>query len=126
MEFINVKVEKTEHGFRAYCLDFPIATEAISILELKELIYKKVGDFCVIHQISIDKLKLKFDLDLKQYFQFYKLLHPKFVASELGLSPTVFSGFLQGKEQPSSDEMKQIVIGMAKIGRDLAELETLL
>jgi hypothetical protein len=123
---INVIVEKKENGYRASCVDHPISAEANSMADLLNKTQKVASEYFDGLNTKISSDNIEFNLDLKQFFQFYKLLNPKFVASEMGINPTLFSKFIQGRQQPSAEENKVILDGLRKIGQELTDVSKLI
>jgi len=123
---INVIVEKKDNGYSAVCADHPISIEANSIADLINKTQKAAVQHFDGTGATITSDNFDFSLDLKQFFQFYKLLNPKFVASEMGINPTVFSKFIQGRQEPSQEETRLILEGLKKIGQELTDVGKLI
>jgi hypothetical protein len=123
---INMIVERKDNGYKAACAEHPISAEANSMADLINKTQKAAMQYFEGTDTAITIDNLDFNLDLKQFFQFYKLLNPKFVASELGINPTVFSRFIQGRDEPSPEETKLILEGLRKIGQELTDVSKLL
>jgi hypothetical protein len=123
---INVIVEKKESGYKASCAEHPISAEANSMADLLNKTQKAATEYFDGVNTKISSDDIEFNLDLKQFFNFYKLLNPKFVASEMGINPTLFSKFIQGRQEPTADENKLILEGLRKIGQELTDVSKLI
>ena len=115
-------VEKTETGFSAFAKDYPIFTTGINILELINNSFE-AANLCFEDQsVQITHENLKFEIDFKQFFQYYKVLNSKFLAEKIGMNPTLLSQYVQGHKKPSDSQTKKILIGIQQIGKELAEI----
>jgi DNA-binding transcriptional regulator YdaS (Cro superfamily) len=61
-------------------------------------------------------------LDLKQFFQYYRVLNATFLAKRIGMNPTLLSQYVRGKKQPSSKQIEKIIKGIQSIGKELSEI----
>jgi predicted RNase H-like HicB family nuclease len=119
---IPIIVEKTKTGFSAYSPDYPICSTGKTVLDLIENVLEAAAlyfeDFNT--QISIENLN--FEIDFKQFFQYYKVLNAKFLAEKIGMNPTLLSQYVQGHKKPSGQQTDKILEGIHQIGRELSEL----
>lgn len=72
--------------------------------------------------ISIAQENLKFEIDFKQFFQYYKVLNAKFLAYKIGMNPTLLSQYVQGHKKPSEAQTEEILYGIHQIGQELPEI----
>ena len=115
-------VEKTETGFSAFSKDYPIFTTGRTISELINNAFE-AANLCFEDQlIQITHENLKFEIDFKQFFQYYKVLNSKFLAEKIGMNPTLLSQYVQGHKKPSDSQTEKILIGIQQIGKELAEI----
>lgn len=115
-------VEKTETGFSAFAKDYPIFTTGRTISELINNAFE-AANLCFEDQlIQITHENLKFEIDFKQFFQYYKVLNSKFLAEKIGMNPTLLSQYVQGHKKPSDSQTEKILIGIQQIGKELAEI----
>ncbi|MEX0596692.1 MAG: helix-turn-helix transcriptional regulator [Candidatus Paceibacterota bacterium] len=115
-------VEKTETGFSAFSKDYPIFTTGRTISELINNAFE-AANLCFEDQlIHITHENLKFEIDFKQFFQYYKVLNSKFLAEKIGMNPTLLSQYVQGHKKPSDSQTEKILIGIQQIGKELAEI----
>lgn len=119
---INITVEKTDTGYSAYAEDMSVFTTGkdiselyINLLEALNLAYEELG-----YKVTAENLKL--NLDLKQFFQYYKVLNANFLAKRIGMNPTLLSQYVRGKKHPSSKQTDKIIRGIQSIGKELADI----
>ncbi|MGB5404556.1 MAG: helix-turn-helix transcriptional regulator [Robiginitalea sp.] len=119
---IDITVEKTKSGYSAYADDLNVFTTAINIpslyknlVEALNLYYEDRG-----YEVSTDNLKL--NLDLKQFFQYYRVLNASFLAERIGMNPTLLSQYVHGKKNPSAKQTHKIIQGIQTIGKELSDI----
>ena len=119
---IKMIVEKTDTGFSAYSEDYPIFTTGKTIPELINNAYEAAQLFFEEDNIKINHENIRFELDFKQFFQYYKVLNSKFLAEKIGMNPTLLSQYVQGRKKPSENQTEKILTGIQQIGRELSEM----
>ncbi len=119
---IKLTVEKTETGFSAYSEDLPIYTTGRTIPELMAHALEAVNLYFDDQRLSITPEQLAFEIDFKQFFQYYKVINAKFLAHKIGMNPTLLSQYVQGRKKPSSAQTEKILHGIHQIGQELVEL----
>ena len=119
---VKVIVEKTNTGFSAYCDDYPIFTTARTIPELTDNALEAANLYFEDKQIELTYDNLKFEIDFKQFFQYYKVLNSKFLADKIGMNPSLLSQYVQGHKKPSEKQTEKILSGIHKIGEELSEI----
>ena len=72
--------------------------------------------------IRIEQENLKFEIDFKQFFQYYKVINAKFLANKIGMNPTLLSQYVQGRKKPSDAQTEKILLGIHQIGQELSEI----
>ncbi|HLP75139.1 MAG TPA: hypothetical protein VK155_19710 [Bacteroidales bacterium] len=119
---IKMMVEKTDTGFSAFSENYPIYTTGKNIPELinnaieaSNLCFEEDG-------IEIKQENLKFEIDFKQFFQYFKVINAKFLASKIGMNPTLLSQYVQGRKKPSDAQTEKILLGIHQIGQELSEI----
>lgn len=119
---INITVEKTDTGYSAYTEDMSVFTTGkdipelyVNLIEALNLAYEELG-----YEITAENLKL--NLDLQQFFQYYKVLNANFLAKRIGMNPTLLSQYVRGKKHPSSRQTDKIIRGIQSIGKELADI----
>jgi hypothetical protein len=73
-------------------------------------------------KIKITHENVKFEIDFKQFFQYYKVLNSKFLADKIGMNPTLLSQYVQGHKKPSESQTEKILSGIHQIGKELTEI----
>lgn len=119
---INVTLEKTKTGYSAYADDLNVFTTGIDIKELHlnliealNLAYEDLG-------YTVTEENVRLNLDVQQFFQYYKVLNANFLAKRIGMNPTLLSQYVRGKKHPSSKQTEKIIKGIQSIGKELADL----
>ena len=119
---IKLIVEKTDTGFSAFSNDYPIFTTGKTISEL----FNNAVEACNLNfedeGIELTHENLKFEIDFKQFFQYYKVLNSKFLADKIGMNPTLLSQYVQGHKKPSDKQTEKILFGIHQIGQELSEI----
>ena len=120
---IEITVEKTDTGFSAYAKDLSVFSTGkdipelyVHLVEAINLLLEEDGEGV----ISLSDLKL--NLDLKQFFQYYKVLNARFLARRIGMNPTLLSQYVRGVKRPSPKQTEKIIQGIQGIGRELSDL----
>jgi predicted RNase H-like HicB family nuclease len=119
---IRIIVEKTDTGFSAYTEDFPIFTTGKTISELLDNAYEATNLYFEDEKLTVLRENLKFEIDFKQFFQYYKVLNSKFLADKIGMNPTLLSQYVQGHKKPSDSQTEKILLGIHQIGQELSEI----
>ena len=66
---------------------------------------------------------MKFEIDFKQFFQYYRVINAKFLAEKIGMNPTLLSQYVQGRKKPSENQTAKILDGIHQIGKELSEIQ---
>ena len=123
---IKVTVEKTDTGFSAYCNDYPVYTTGETFTELLENVVEALNLFLEDQKVQVKADNIEFQVDLKQFFQYYRVINSKFLAQRIGMNETLLSQYVQGRKKPSSNQTKKILHGIQEIGRELSNLNLFL
>jgi predicted RNase H-like HicB family nuclease len=115
-------VEKTDTGFSAFSKDYPIYTTGRTIPELIDNALEAANLLFEEDDIRIEQENLKFEIDFKQFFQYYKVINAKFLANKIGMNPTLLSQYVQGRKKPSDAQTEKILLGIHQIGKELSEI----
>ena len=115
-------VEKTDSGFSAYSEEYPIFTTGKTIPDLIDNAYEAVNFYFEDQDIQVSHENMKFEIDFKQFFQYYRVLNAKFLAEKIGMNPTLLSQYVQGRKKPSDKQTKKILMGIHQIGQELSEI----
>jgi hypothetical protein len=119
---ITMIVEKTKTGFSAFSKEYPIYTTGKTIPELINNAFEAYELFFEDNNIKATKENLKFEIDFKQFFQYYKVINSKFLAEKIGMNPTLLSQYVQGHKKPSESQTEKILYGIHQIGKELSEI----
>ena len=119
---IIIIVEKTESGFSAYSEEYPIFTTGKTIPDLIDNAYEAVNFYFEDQEIQVSHENIKFEIDFKQFFQYYRVLNAKFLAEKIGMNPTLLSQYVQGHKKPSEKQTEKILMGIHQIGQELSEI----
>ncbi|MGB8490154.1 MAG: helix-turn-helix transcriptional regulator [Bacteroidales bacterium] len=119
---IKMIVEKTDTGFSAFSEDYPIYTTGRTIPELIDNALEAANLCFEEDNFQITAENLKFEIDFKQFFQYFKVINAKFLASKIGMNPTLLSQYVQGRKKPSEAQTKKILLGIHQIGQELSEI----
>ncbi len=119
---ITITVEKSDTGFSAYSNDYSIFTTGKTIPELIDNAFKAVNRFYEDEKLKITHENLKFEIDFKHFFQYYKVLNSRFLADKIGMNPTLLSQYVQGHKKPSEKQTEKILSGIHQIGKELSEI----
>ena len=115
-------VEKTDTGFSAFAVDYPAFTTGKTISELSKNIVEALNLYFEDDEIQISQKNINFEIDLKQFFQHYRVINSKFLAERIGMNPALLSQYVQGRKKPSAQQTEKILNGINEIGRELSEL----
>ena len=115
-------VEKTDTGFSAFSEIYPIYTTGRTVPELINNALEAANLYFEEEKIVIAQENLKFDIDFKQFFQYYKVINAKFLANKIGMNPTLLSQYVQGRKRPSDAQTEKILLGIHQIGQELSEI----
>lgn len=119
---IKIIVEKTNTGFSAFSENYPIFTSGKTIPELMENALEAANLYFEDDQIILTRENLKFEIDFKQFFLYYRVLNSKFLADKIGMNPTLLSQYVQGHKKPSKAQAEKIIAGIHLIGQELSEI----
>ena len=122
---ITVIVEKTNTGFSAYPLSYPVGTTGSTIIELQKNILEVMNFYFEEEGYEVSKSNIQLQIDLQQFFQYYKVLNARHLAEKIGMNPTLLSQYVSGKKKPSQAQSQRIMVGIQNIGKELAELSFL-
>lgn len=119
---IKMIVEKTNTGFSAFSEEYPIYTTGKTVAELMNNALEAMSLHFEEKNVTVTQENLKFEIDFKQFFQYYKVLNAKFLADKIGMNPTLLSQYVQGHKKPSEAQTEKILFGIHQIGQELSEI----
>lgn len=118
-------VEKTDTGFSAYSEDYLIFTTGKSIAELINSAYEATEFYFEEENVKVEPNAIKFEIDFKQFFKYYKVINAKFLAEKIGMNATLLSQYVSGTKKPSAKQTEKILNGIHQIGQELSEINLL-
>ncbi len=119
---IEVIVEKTDTGYSAYNEEMGVFTTGQAIQELQTNLLEALNLALNDTGYFVTSENIQLNLDLKQFFQYYRVLNATFLAKRIGMNPTLLSQYVRGKKQPSSKQIEKIIKGIQSIGKELSEI----
>ncbi|MCJ7448915.1 MAG: helix-turn-helix transcriptional regulator [Bacteroidales bacterium] len=118
-----VKIEKTDTGFSAFAEDYPVFSTGSS---MNQVIDNCIEAFSLYFEDGkFDPEGISFEIDFKQFFQYYKVINSKALAEKIGMNPTLLSQYIRGHKRPSPQQSRRILYGINKIGQELAEMSVI-
>jgi predicted RNase H-like HicB family nuclease len=123
---IKIKVEKTRTGFSAFSEDYPVYTTGKTFTELLYNIIEALNLFLEDKKVQVNDSNIEFQIDLKQFFQYYRVINSKFLAKRIGMNESLLSQYVQGRKKPSSNQTRKILLGIQEIGRELSNINQFL
>ena len=119
---ISFTVEKTDTGFSAYADKYPIYTTGVYFTELLQNAVEATNLHLFERDSQITEKNIAFDIDIKQFFQYYRVINSKFLAKRIGMNETLLSQYVQGRKKPSPEQTNKILSGIHEIGKELISI----
>lgn len=123
---IKIIVEKTRTGFSAYAEKQNIFSVGGTIQELKYNMLEAVNLYYSEDGKVIGEKDLYFELDLPQFFEFYKVLNAKAISERIGMHQSLLAQYISGIKKPSSIQLSKIQNGIREIGQELVNVSLLI
>ena len=123
---IEMIVEKTKTGYSAYSEKYPVYTTGKTLDEMKEKMVEALNLFFEKDKKKITEKDLKISLDLPQFFEFYKVINAKALSERIGMNQSLLAQYIKGNKRPSATQTQRILIGVQKVGSELAAIRLLL
>ena len=120
---IVVIIEKTDSGFSAYSEDYPVFTTGATVNELLENSNEAFALYFEDKNQGVQQIY--YEIDFKQFFQYYKVINSKALAERIGMNPTLLSQYVRGHKRPSERQSRRILYGINKIGQELSEMSVI-
>jgi hypothetical protein len=115
-------IEKTRTGYSAYEQKHPIFTTGDTILELQMNALEATNLYLEDEGKRVTRANLDFEIDFKQFFEFYKVINSKHLAQRIGMNESLLSQYVTGKKKPSKKQVERIIDGLHEIGKELMEI----
>jgi predicted RNase H-like HicB family nuclease len=119
---ITMVVEKTETGFSAYSEDYPVFTTGESFTELLQNAVEAMNYFLSEKEVQVTEKNIYFEIDLKQFFQYYRVINSKFLAKRIGMNESLLSQYVTGRKKPSAAQINKILHGIHEIANELSNI----
>ncbi|HEY8659403.1 MAG TPA: hypothetical protein VIL78_10220 [Hanamia sp.] len=123
---INMIVERTKTGYSAYAEKYPVYTVGSSLEELKANILESLNLYFEGQGKTITEKELQINLDLPQFFDFYKVINAKALSERIGMNQSLLAQYIKGIKKPSPTQTQRILKGVQQIGSELAAIRFLL
>lgn len=123
---INMIVERTKTGYSAYAEKYPVYTVGSSLEELKANILESLNLYFEKQGKIITEKDLQINLDLPQFFDFYKVINAKALSERIGMNQSLLAQYINGNKKPSPTQTQRILKGVQQIGSELAAIRFLL
>ena len=92
-------VEKTNTGFSTYNEEYPVFTTGSSFSELLSNSVEAMNLYLEDMDCMITEKNIHFEIDLKQFFQYYRVINSKFLARRIGMNETLLSQYVTGRKK---------------------------
>lgn len=122
LEKVGIIIEKTRTGFSAYAIDIPIYTTGKNIAELIGNANEATQLYYEEDKRASSKFIIQYQIDFKQFFQYYRVLNAKVIAEKIGMNPILLSQYVQGKKKPSQLQTERIINAIHEIGVELSSI----
>lgn len=122
IEKVGIVIEKTRTGFSAYSEKLPIYTTGKNLAELIGNSYEATQLYFEDGKKASTKFIIQYQIDFKQFFQYYRVLNAKVIAEKIGMNPTLLSQYVQGKKKPSQQQTERIISAIHEIGVELSTI----
>src|SRR4030043_1630558 len=119
---IKLTVEKTDTGFSAFSEVYPVFTTGKTFTELLNNAVEAINLYLIDQGYQVVEKNIEFEIDLQQFFQYYRVINSKFLAKRIGMNETLLSQYVQGRKRPSQKQTNKILQGIQQVGRELSNL----
>lgn len=125
---ITMTVIKEETGFSASINlnNTFIGTQAEDMEELKVNIIDALNLSFEDQQITFTMEDVVLKPDLPSFFEFYKVINAKALSERIGMSQSLLSQYINGIKKPSGNQVKRILTGVQRLGKELTAIQFLL
>jgi len=119
---IRLVVEKTDTGFSAFCVDYSVYTTGHSFTELLGHAVEAINLYLSDKDARVTEANIEFEIDIPQFFQYYRVINAKFLARRIGMNESLLSQYIHGIKKPSAAQTNRILAGIREIGQELSNL----
>lgn len=120
---IEMIIEKTQTGYSAYALKYPVFTTGKNLDELKLNMIESLNLFFENRRKIVQESDLKIRLDLQQFFHFYKVINVKALSERIGMNQALLAQYISGIKRPSASQTLRILKGVQQVGKELASIQ---
>lgn len=120
---IKFTTEKTDTGFSAFSEAYPVFTTGKTFSELLKNAVEAINLYLSDQGSKVGEKNIEFEIDLQQFFQYYRVINSKFLAKRIGMNETLLSQYVQGRKKPSQKQTNKILQGIQQVGRELSNLK---
>jgi len=115
-------IERNKTGYSAFEISIPVFTIGKTLLELQNNAVEAINLYFEESRKAISINDLEFEIDFKQFFEYYKIINSKHLAAKIGMNESLLSQYVNGKKKPSKKQVNRIVNGLHEIGKEQLEL----
>ncbi len=127
MKQIKVTVEKTNTGFSAGAVKYPVYTAGDSLEEIRSNIVAALNLYFEYNNKElVSEGNVRMVLDLASFFEFYKVINAKALSERIGMNQSLLAQYIQGVKKPSAIQTRRILKGVQQVGKELVEMQFLL
>jgi len=119
---LKFTVEITDTGFSAFCKEFPVYTTGKNFTELLSNAEEAISLYSEGQLNKLEDKEIDLEIDLQQFFQYYRIINAKFLAKRIGMNETLLSQYVQGRKKPSAKQTSKILNGIQEIGKELINI----
>jgi len=119
---IKFTVEKTDTGFSAFSEVNPVFTTGKTFTELLKNVVEAMNLYLTDQDSQVVEKNIEFEIDLQQFFQYYRVINSKFQDQRIGMNESLLSQYVQGRKKPSQKQTNKILQGIQQVGRELSNL----
>ena len=119
---IKLTVEKTDTGFSAFSEVYPVFTTGKTFTELLKNAVEAINLYLTDQDSRVVEKNIEFEIDLQQFFQYYRVINSKFLAQRIGMNETLLSQYVRGRKKPSPKQTNKILQGVQQVGRELSNI----
>jgi len=91
-------------------------------LDLINNTYEAINLYFEDEKVLITHENIKFVIDFKQIFLYYKVINSKFLADKIGMNPSLLSQYVQVCKRPSDAQTEKILMRIHLIAQELSEI----
>lgn len=118
---IELIVEVTKDGYSAYSNESPICTMGKNFADLKKNAIE-VTELYYDNRFEVSEQNFQFTMNLKQFFDYFKVLNSNQIAKRAGINPSLLSQYINGKKKPSLTQTQKLLTGVHQLADELSQI----